>query len=329
MSQVDGLERPAAGGVRARRARRGRHRLARSALVEIAARACERLDVSAAIVPGNFPVEVADRLRAAGIRLDVQRDLFNDRRRAKTPSQLEGVRKATRAAEAATAAIAACLRRGRAGRRRRAPRRRAADLGAPEGRGGSGVPGQRDGGGRVHRRPRRADLHRPPHGLRRDPRRRADHRRPLAARPRVGLPHGHDPHLRRRARLGRARVPTTGSARRRSRRPWRRSARGFAAASSTRSRPRSSRRAASAASSRRSRARCSWTASSTAWGTASVSRCTRLRQLDLSGGELVAGDVVAVEPGVLPAGLRGRATRGPRPRHRRRLRSDHVVPVRA
>jgi Xaa-Pro aminopeptidase len=81
-----------------------------AALVEIAARACDKLGVSAAIVPGNFPVEVADRLRAAGIRLDVQRDLFNERRRAKTPSQLEGVRKATRAAEAATAAIASCLR---------------------------------------------------------------------------------------------------------------------------------------------------------------------------------------------------------------------------
>ena len=81
-----------------------------AALVEIAARACDRLGISTAIVPGNFPVEVADRLRAAGVRLDVQRDLFNERRRAKTPSQLEGVRKATRAAEAGTAAIAACLR---------------------------------------------------------------------------------------------------------------------------------------------------------------------------------------------------------------------------
>ena len=81
-----------------------------AALVEIAARACERLGVAEAVVPGTFPVEVADRLRAAGIRLDVQRDLFSRRRRSKTPGQLEGVRKATRAAEAATAAIAACLR---------------------------------------------------------------------------------------------------------------------------------------------------------------------------------------------------------------------------
>ncbi len=81
-----------------------------AALVEIAARACERLGVTDAVVPGSFPVEVADRLRAAGVRLDVQRDVFNERRRSKTAQQLDGVRKATRAAEAATAAIAACLR---------------------------------------------------------------------------------------------------------------------------------------------------------------------------------------------------------------------------
>jgi Xaa-Pro aminopeptidase len=81
-----------------------------AALVEIAARACERLGVSDAVVPSTFPLEVADRLRAAGVQLTVARELFVERRRAKTPQQLEGVRKATRAAEAATAAIARCLR---------------------------------------------------------------------------------------------------------------------------------------------------------------------------------------------------------------------------
>jgi Xaa-Pro aminopeptidase len=81
-----------------------------AALVEIAARACERIGVAEAVVPATFPLAVADRLRDAGVRLSVGRELFDDRRRAKTPRQLEGVRKATRGAEAATAAIAACLR---------------------------------------------------------------------------------------------------------------------------------------------------------------------------------------------------------------------------
>jgi Xaa-Pro aminopeptidase len=81
------------------------------AVVEIAARACERLGIDDAKVPPAFPVAVADRLRAAGVRLEVDRDLFLARRRAKNAYELEGIRRAQRAAEAGTAAVAALLRR--------------------------------------------------------------------------------------------------------------------------------------------------------------------------------------------------------------------------
>jgi Xaa-Pro aminopeptidase len=81
------------------------------AVVEIAARACERLGIGEAKVPPGFPVAVADRLRAAGIRLDVDRELFLARRRAKNAHELAGIRRAQRAAEAGTAAVAALLRR--------------------------------------------------------------------------------------------------------------------------------------------------------------------------------------------------------------------------
>ena len=43
-----------------------------------------------ATVPDNFPVWLADRLRADGVELDVDQELFDDRRRAKTEAQLAG-----------------------------------------------------------------------------------------------------------------------------------------------------------------------------------------------------------------------------------------------
>ena len=51
----------------------------------------------------------ADALRADGVELTVDQRLFDDRRRRKTPAELEGIRLASRAAEAAMAAIAALL----------------------------------------------------------------------------------------------------------------------------------------------------------------------------------------------------------------------------
>ena len=80
------------------------------AMLEIAARACTELGVSEAVVPAGFPVELADRLRAEGIVLDVDRAVFTARRRSKTARQLEGIRRAQVAAEAGTRAAADLLR---------------------------------------------------------------------------------------------------------------------------------------------------------------------------------------------------------------------------
>ena len=78
---------------------------------QLALRAADRLGLKRASVPGNFPVWLADRLRADGVELDVDQQLFDDRRRAKTEAQLAGVRRAQRAAEAAMDACRELLRR--------------------------------------------------------------------------------------------------------------------------------------------------------------------------------------------------------------------------
>jgi Xaa-Pro aminopeptidase len=81
-----------------------------AAMLEIAARACVELGVREAVVPAAFPLELADRLRADGVGLRVDRALFTARRRSKTPLQLDGIRRAQVAAEAGTAAAAELLR---------------------------------------------------------------------------------------------------------------------------------------------------------------------------------------------------------------------------
>jgi Xaa-Pro aminopeptidase len=74
-------------------------------------RACERLGVREAAVPPEFPVALADLLRAAGITLHPDRELFGARRRAKNEAELAGVRRAQHAAEAGMRTAAAFLRR--------------------------------------------------------------------------------------------------------------------------------------------------------------------------------------------------------------------------
>ncbi len=85
----------------------GKSELARSGMradeieAEIALRACRELGVTAALVPPRFPVFVADHLRANGIELTVDGETFVARRRRKSPAQLEGIRRAQAAADAA------------------------------------------------------------------------------------------------------------------------------------------------------------------------------------------------------------------------------------
>ena len=78
--------------------------------LEVVARAVERADVRELAVPPELPVAVADRLRADGVVLAVDGELFEMRRRAKSPAELAGIRRAQQAAEAAMGAAAAVLR---------------------------------------------------------------------------------------------------------------------------------------------------------------------------------------------------------------------------
>jgi Xaa-Pro aminopeptidase len=78
---------------------------------QLALRAVGNLGLERATVPETFPVWLADRLRADGVELDVDQELFDDRRRAKTEAQVAGIRRAQRAAEAAMDACRELLRR--------------------------------------------------------------------------------------------------------------------------------------------------------------------------------------------------------------------------
>ena len=77
---------------------------------ELSLRACRVLGVERAAVPFEFPVAVADHLRTGGLELHVDPERFVERRRVKTQTQLEGIRRAQRAADAAMAVAARLIR---------------------------------------------------------------------------------------------------------------------------------------------------------------------------------------------------------------------------
>jgi Xaa-Pro aminopeptidase len=85
------------------------------ASLEVYLRAARELGVTEAAVPARFPVELADHLRANGITIRVEHDLFEDRRRSKNATEIEGLRRAQRAAEAALDAARAMLREAEPG----------------------------------------------------------------------------------------------------------------------------------------------------------------------------------------------------------------------
>jgi Xaa-Pro aminopeptidase len=80
--------------------------------LEVAERAVERLGLRDALVPVEFPVELADRLRSRGVEVRVDHEEFARRRRAKSAAEIEGVRRAQAAADAAMARAAEILRGG-------------------------------------------------------------------------------------------------------------------------------------------------------------------------------------------------------------------------
>jgi Xaa-Pro aminopeptidase len=69
--------------------------------LEVYVRACNELGVTEAAVPPTFPLELADHLRANGIEVHADRELFEERRRRKNAQELAGLRRAQRACEAA------------------------------------------------------------------------------------------------------------------------------------------------------------------------------------------------------------------------------------
>ncbi|HXF98312.1 MAG TPA: M24 family metallopeptidase [Gaiellaceae bacterium] len=83
--------------------------------VELALRVARGLGIERAAVPRSFPLGIADALRGAGVELTVDQKLFDDRRRRKSPQELAGIRRALRAAEAGVAAARDLLARAEPG----------------------------------------------------------------------------------------------------------------------------------------------------------------------------------------------------------------------
>jgi Xaa-Pro aminopeptidase len=79
-----------------------------------AVRAVKELGVRKAVVPTAFPVELADRLRAEGIEITPDLETFVQRRRVKTEAEVDGIRRAQRGAEAGMDAARELFRRAEA-----------------------------------------------------------------------------------------------------------------------------------------------------------------------------------------------------------------------
>ncbi|HEX6702056.1 MAG TPA: Xaa-Pro peptidase family protein [Gaiellaceae bacterium] len=84
----------------------------REARLELLARACASIGLTAAVTPDAFPIAAADRLRAEGIELQADQAMFDARRRVKNEAELAGIRRAQAAAEQIMGAIRDALRRG-------------------------------------------------------------------------------------------------------------------------------------------------------------------------------------------------------------------------
>ena len=72
--------------------------------------ACRQLGLERATTPGGFPLEYADHLRANGVELTSDQRFFDERRRVKNEHELAGIRRACRAVEAGVAAGVELLR---------------------------------------------------------------------------------------------------------------------------------------------------------------------------------------------------------------------------
>jgi Xaa-Pro aminopeptidase len=78
---------------------------------ELYLRVVRDLGLTHAVVPRCFPLGLGDHLRAHGVELEVDQRFFDDRRRVKNAQELSGIRRAQRAAEAGMAAARDLLQR--------------------------------------------------------------------------------------------------------------------------------------------------------------------------------------------------------------------------
>lgn len=78
---------------------------------ELTLRVVRGLGMTHGLVPRGFPVGVADVLRAGGVELTVDQNVFDARRRAKSEHELAGIKRAQKASEAALTAAVDLLRR--------------------------------------------------------------------------------------------------------------------------------------------------------------------------------------------------------------------------
>jgi Xaa-Pro aminopeptidase len=79
---------------------------------QLVLRACLASNVDSAVTPRDFPLGLADFLRANEIEIEARGELFDERRRVKTAAELDGIRRCQRASERAMAAIRERLRGG-------------------------------------------------------------------------------------------------------------------------------------------------------------------------------------------------------------------------
>ena len=82
--------------------------------LELTLRACRHAGVTDAVAPRGFPLAVADHLRANGVEVRAEGEVFDLRRRSKTPAEIEGIRRAQRACEQAMDRVREILRGGKA-----------------------------------------------------------------------------------------------------------------------------------------------------------------------------------------------------------------------
>jgi Xaa-Pro aminopeptidase len=83
--------------------------------LELFLRAVRGWGIERAVTPWSFPLEIADHLREHGVELRADPELFTERRRAKNELELAGIRRAQRAAEAGMTAARELLRRAERG----------------------------------------------------------------------------------------------------------------------------------------------------------------------------------------------------------------------